>query len=109
MTRRGLLLFLGAVAAGLLVVVVVFVRAHQTASSDAKLCRKVDRLDAALLAFVSKSKPLRPGQYGYAYWLSHHKTERIGAPGGPPPQALVKLLKSAACDPANLPSQGGKP
>lgn len=99
------LLFAAAIATGLLLVGVFWVRAHQTAASDARLCRKVDRLDAAFFAFVTHSKPPKPGQYGYDYWKSHHKSEPVGAPGGSPPPGLVALLKSAACDPSNLPSK----
>jgi hypothetical protein len=107
--KRLRLLFVGAIAVGLLVVGIFWWRAHQTGATDARLCRKVDRLGSALFVFVSSQKPPKPGDYGYAYWRTHHRSEPVGAPGGKPPPALLALLRSAACDPANLPSTGGKP
>jgi hypothetical protein len=102
-----LVIFAGLTA--VLLIGVFWLRSAQTSSSDRQLCRKIDRLDAALFGAVSSSKPPKPGEYGYAYWRTHHKTEPFGAPGGKPSPALIALLKSAACDPSNLPSQGGKP
>lgn len=106
MTRLRLL-FVGAIATALLIVGVFWLRAYQTTASDAKLCRKIDRLDALFYGYVTRSKPLKPGQYGYAYWKAHHESEPLGAPGGKPSPELVALLKSAACDPKNLPSNKG--
>lgn len=105
---NGWRLVIFAALSGLLLIGVFWLRAAQTSSSDRQLCRKIDRLDAALVAFVSSSRAPKPGDYGYAYWTTHHKTEPTGAPGKPP-QALLELLRAAACDPSNLPSQGGKP
>jgi hypothetical protein len=106
---NGWRLVAGAFLTGCLLVGAFWLRSHQTSSSDAKLCRKIDKLDAALLAFVSSQKAPQPGEYGYDYWRTHHKSEPIGAPGGKPPKGLVALLRAAACDPKNLPSTGGKP
>jgi hypothetical protein len=98
-----------ALVTGTLLIVIFWIRSIQTSRSDAALCRKVDKLDAAIIAFVSTQKAPKPGEYGYAYWTDHHKTEPTGAPGGKPPKELVSLLRQAACDVHNLPSQGGRP
>lgn len=83
--------------------------------SDQVICRKVDRLDSALLRIVATPRPaLQPGQYGYDYWI-HHPNETVGRPGTRQ-SALVRQaasdilseLRKAACDPANLTrGQGG--
>lgn len=104
-------LFLITIASGAVIVGLLWARAHQTASSDVKICRKVDELDRALLGILRRAqKPLTPGEYGYAYWRAHPE-EKLGRPGtkstkGQLAEGLADL-RSAACNPRNLPSTGG--
>lgn len=89
-------------------------RVVERKKTEAKICLKVDRLDEALLKVVGTPRPaLKPGEYGYDYWV-HHANEPIGRPGS---QSALQLraakdvlsqLRKAACDPSNL-TKGGTP
>lgn len=103
---QGIAVFFAVLFAATLLVSFFVWRAYQTTRSDVVICKKIDRLDAALIAIVSHSTAPKIGQYGFTYWKSHHLTEPDGAPGGVPPAAVIKALRLAACDPDNLPSKG---
>jgi hypothetical protein len=68
------------------------------------ICRKVDRLDSALILFVRKPLvPDKPGQPGYRYYHDIAPDEAKTLRTGKQSQVLLRLLRSAACDPSNLP------
>lgn len=80
-------------------------RAHQTTAADARLCRKVDRLDLALIHIVEAgAKPPKPGAYGYDYYKTHPSEATTLRRAGSQADAAVDELRKAACDPKNLPT-----
>lgn len=76
-----------AIVVGVLITVFFFWRAHSQASSDAKLCRKIDRGTVALIQFVQSSPAPPKGT----------KRRRDY-------DRFLRLERLALCDPANLPT-----
>lgn len=85
-------------------------RAKETTAADARLCNKVDKLDVALINIVAASAQApKPGEYGYAYFKAHpEEASSKGRLHGQVDKAILKL-RSAACDPSNLPTAGKGP
>ena len=73
------------------------------ATANRVLCAKTDRLDNALIQIVKSSgrKPPRPGDYGYDYYV-HHPREARTLRGGHVNDGTLRILRMAACDPANI-------
>lgn len=109
--RDGWKLLALCLATGVLIGVVLFWRAHQTAATDRAICLKVDRLDAALVAIITANyAPARPGEPLFDYY-AHHPRERATLVGGQSEglRKALGLLIKAACDPDRLPAVRGSP
>lgn len=97
--------------AGLLVGLSIFYRAHLNAETASQICLKVDRLNAALITLTSSyGAPTRPGEPFFDYFQSH-PGERATLVAGQAEQTkkALRILRSAACDPSELPAVRGAP